>query len=188
MKKQKYSFCIFCGSANGTDPAFVSAAQELGGYLGSNGHTVVFGGGNNGLMGEVSQSALKQGGKVIGVIPTKLIGVERPLHNLTELIVTKSIAERKQTMSDLSDFFIVLPGGVGTLDEAFEVVTNNWLGDFDKPVAFFDVNGYYSKLFDFLDSAVEKGFIRPNCRQIIHRGTEASSIVSLLISTKLAGQ
>lgn len=184
MKKQKYSFCIFCGSANGTDPAFVSAAQELGRYLGSNGHTVVFGGGNNGLMGEVSQSALKQGGEVIGVIPVKLIGVERPLHNLTELIVTKSIAERKQKMSDLSDFFIVLPGGVGTLDEAFEVVTNNWLGDFDKPVAFFDVNGYYSELFAFLDSAVEKGLVRPACRKIIKRGCDVKTVVDQLISCK----
>ena len=182
--KEVFSFCIFCGSANGAEPEFVEKARVLGEYLGSNGHTVVFGGGNNGLMGEVSQAALRAGGKVIGVIPRALIDIERPLSNLTDLIVTDSISERKQKMSEFSDFFIALPGGVGTLDEVFEVITNNWLGLFDKPVAFLDVNDYYRELFQFLDTAVEKGFIRPKCRNLVLRCSDIALLVERLISSK----
>lgn len=132
-------------------------------------------------MGSVSQAALKSGAPVTGIMPHLLVNREAPEHNLTELILTDSMSERKLLMFEKSDFFIVLPGGVGTLDESFEVVTDNWLKLFRKPLGFLNVNGFYEPLKQFTDLAVKEGFIDPKCMELCLFEEEAERLIKKLL-------
>jgi uncharacterized protein (TIGR00730 family) len=159
--------CVFCGSAAGFDPAYAAAAGDLGAELAARGIDLVTGGGRVGLMGVVADAALAAGGKVTGVIPRSLQEREIGHTGLTELRVVGSLHERKQLMHELSDAFVALPGGFGTLDELAEAVTWAQLGIHTKPIGLLDVGGYFEALLGFVDRAVADGFISPAHRAIL---------------------
>ena len=156
----QHAVCVFCGSQPGCRAEYAAAAREMARLLAQSGLELVYGGGHVGLMGALADSALAQGGRVVGVIPEHLMRPEVAHQRLTELIIVDSMHTRKQTMARRSDAFIVLPGGFGTLEEMFEMVTWMQLQLQDKPVALLNVAGYFDPLLQFLKHAVGEGFIR----------------------------
>jgi uncharacterized protein (TIGR00730 family) len=169
--------CVFCGSSPGRSPAYTEAAVELGQTLVARGLGLVYGGASVGLMGKLADTVLEAGGEVIGVIPDSLLRYEVTHEGLPDLRVVGSMAERKTLMAELSDGFISLPGGTGTLDEMFEMLTWSQLGDHDKPSGLLDVDGFYSHLIAFLDHAVEERFLRPEHRAMLIVETSASALL-----------
>jgi uncharacterized protein (TIGR00730 family) len=155
------SVCVFCGSQAGARPEYVASAWEFAAVAAKRGLTLVFGGGHVGLMGALADSALEHRGQVIGVIPRHLKRPEVAHRRLTELRVVESMHERKRTMAELSDAFVVLPGGYGTLEEMFEMVTWLQLQLQSKPVGILNVEQFFDPLLDFLRHAASEGFIRP---------------------------
>jgi uncharacterized protein (TIGR00730 family) len=153
------SVCVFCGSSPGRDARYLAAAGAFGALLADRGHRLVYGGGRVGLMGALADGALARGGDVVGVIPEMMVGRELAHPRLGELRVVGSMHERKATMADLADGFVALPGGIGTLEELFEVWTWGQLGLHRKPCGLLDVDGYYSGLLEFLGHAESSGFI-----------------------------
>lgn len=153
--------CVYCGSSHGFEPAFAKDAALLGGELAARGIGLVYGGGHVGLMGVVADAALAAGGEVIGVIPRSLQALELGHQGLSQLHVVGSMHERKQLMADLSDGFIALPGGIGTLDELFEVLTWLQLGFHHKPVALLNTAGFFDALLRFIGQVTDHGFLRP---------------------------
>lgn len=172
--------CVFCGSQPGHDPDYAEAAGELGRLLAGRGITVVYGGGHVGLMGLLAEAALKAGGKVIGVIPEGLKRRELAYDNLTELIVTRTMHERKQRMADLSDGFIALPGGFGTFEEFCEIVTWAQLGLHEKPCALLNAKGYYDRMLAMFDHALQEGFVRPAHRTLVLAASDARAVLAAM--------
>lgn len=156
------SLCVFCGSNPGVRPEYAEAARGFGRLLADEGIALVYGGGKVGLMGQVADGALEAGGQVVGVIPYFLRDKELAHPGLTELHVTRSMHERKAMMADRADAFVALPGGFGTFDELFEILTWAQLGVHAKPVGLLDVAGFYQPLMDMIVHAVEQGFARPD--------------------------
>jgi len=155
------SVAVFCGSSSGIHPSHVRIARELGEYLGRHGITLVYGGGRVGLMGHLADGALSAAGKVVGVIPKSLLDKEIGHTGLSELIVTGTMHERKSIMADRAMAFIGLPGGFGTLDELFEILTWAQLGFHTKPVGLLNINGFYDHLLDWLNHVVlSEGYIK----------------------------
>jgi uncharacterized protein (TIGR00730 family) len=159
--------CVFCGSSPGHDPRYLEAARTMGHTLARRGLGLVYGGGSVGLMGAVADAALAAGGEVIGVIPQVLQIRELAHRSLTTLHVVGSMHERKALMAELSDGFVALPGGMGTLEELSEVLTWAQLGLHARPIGLLDVAGYYQPLADFFDRAVGAGFLRPAHRALL---------------------
>jgi uncharacterized protein (TIGR00730 family) len=159
--------CVFCGSSPGHDPAYSASAARLGQVLAKRGIGLVYGGGRVGLMGVLADGALAAGGEVIGVIPQALLDREIGHRGLTQLRVVDSMHARKALMGELADGFIALPGGIGTLEELFEVWTWAQLGLHRKPCGLLDVDGFFAPLVDFLDCQVEAGFIHPTYRAML---------------------
>ncbi|MFP5246901.1 MAG: TIGR00730 family Rossman fold protein, partial [Thermoanaerobaculia bacterium] len=158
--------CVFCGSNKGSDPAYLDAARNLGTLFAREGIALVYGGGSVGLMGELADAVLHAGGEVIGVIPHALWAREVGHRGLTDLRIVDTMHERKAMMADLADAFIALPGGLGTLEEIFEIWTWAQLGLHAKPVGFLDVNGFYTPLMQFLERAARERFLRDEHRSI----------------------
>lgn len=158
------SICIFCGSSAGSREEYSVKARDLGLLFIEKGITLVYGGSNVGLMRVIADTMLEAGGKVIGVMPHNLIQREVAHKGLTEFHVVETMAERKAVMDKLSDAFIAMPGGIGTLDELFEVMSWNQLELIAKPVALFNVEGYYDNLITFLDHSVDQKFVKPEHR------------------------
>jgi uncharacterized protein (TIGR00730 family) len=161
------SVCVFCGSASGTSPVYAATARALGGELAARGLALVYGGGRVGLMGEVASSTLAAGGTVVGVIPHALALKEVAQEDCTELIVVRTMHERKSLMADRADAFVALPGGYGTCDELFEIITWSQLGIHQKPVALLNVNGFFTPLLAWLDHVVTEGLLRPKHRALL---------------------
>lgn len=161
------SVCVYCGSNPGRRGAYRGAATALGETIARRGMKLVYGGASVGLMGAVADATLAAGGHVIGIMPRALVEKEIAHPSLSELHVVASMHERKQMMADLSDGFIALPGGIGTLEELFEVWTWAQLGHHDKPCGLLDISGYYEKLEAFLDHQVSEGFVHPAHRDIL---------------------
>jgi uncharacterized protein (TIGR00730 family) len=159
--------CVFSGSSPGGDLAYRAAATDLGHRLAERGIEVVYGGASVGLMGAVADAAMEGGGHVIGVIPQSLVDREIAHPAVADMRVVESMHERKALMADLSDAFVALPGGVGTLEELFEVYTWNQLGLHAKPLGLFNVRGYYDGLARFLDHAVEERFVTQQNRAML---------------------
>jgi uncharacterized protein (TIGR00730 family) len=159
------SVCVYCGSSFGSDGVYVEATTALARSLAQRGIRVVYGGASVGLMGVLADATLQAGGEVVGVIPQLLVDREIAHRGLTELHVVSSMHERKALMAELSDAFVALPGGIGTLEELIEVYTWSFLGIHDKPLGVLNVNGYYDGLSAFLDHAVGQGFLRPEHRE-----------------------
>ena len=161
------SITVFCGSSSGSEIEFESTANKLGQTIAAKDITLVYGGAKIGLMGAVAKGALQASGKVIGVLPTFLRKKEVVHSELTELFMVDSMHERKQKMFELSEGFIALPGGFGTLEELFEILTWAQLARHQKPIGILNINGYYDKLLQFLKSTVEKKFVRENNLKLI---------------------
>jgi uncharacterized protein (TIGR00730 family) len=168
---------VYCGSATPVDPAHVDAARHAGRALAQRGIGVVYGGGRLGLMGAVADAALEAGGEVIGVIPEALVGAEVAHRGCTELHVVQTMHQRKQLFTDLSDGFVTLPGGVGTMDELWEAISWAQLGYHRKPVGLLNVAGFYDQLIAFNQHMVEAGFIRAQHANIL---IHANAIEALL--------
>jgi hypothetical protein len=157
----EHSVCVFCGSSNGNDPIFLEAAKALGHAIAERCWHLVHGGAEVGLMGAMADAALAAGGKVTGVIPHALVSREIAHRGLTQLIEVNSMHERKAEMARRADAFLVLPGGVGTLDELCEILTWSLLGIHDKPIVLINIAGYWGAFLGALDAAVAAGFMRP---------------------------
>ena len=155
------SVCVFCGSKFGNDPAWTRAAERLGALLAEAGIRLVYGGGRIGLMGVMAQAVMRAGGRVSGVIPDFLMKLEVADTGITDLVVVDSMHERKRRMFELADGFVVLPGGLGTLDEAFEILTWKQLRHHSKPIVVLDVNGYWAPFVDLVLATVAGGFAHP---------------------------
>ncbi|HUZ63712.1 MAG TPA: TIGR00730 family Rossman fold protein [Acetobacteraceae bacterium] len=161
-----HTVAVFCGSATGADPAFIEAAEILGRGLAEAGIRLVYGGGRVGMMGAVADAVLRAGGEVVGVIPDFLTRAEVAHDGLTHLIVTDSMHTRKRRMFDMSDAFVVLPGGLGTLDETAEIVTWRQLKLHDKPIVLCDVAGSAQPFVAAMETAIAQGFARPEVRRL----------------------
>ena len=175
------SICVFCGSSSGANAAYRGAATELGGLLAAQGRRLVYGGGNVGLMGVVADAVLESGGAVVGIIPQHLLDLEVGHQALTELRVVHSMHERKQQMSELADAFVLLPGGLGSLEEFFEIWTWGQLGLHRKPYGILNVAGYFDALLAFLDHAAEERFLRPEHRRLVVVAEDAADLLGKLI-------
>ena len=160
------SICVFCGSRYGADPRFRAAATRLGELIGRAQSRLIYGGGHVGLMGAVADAVIAAGGEVVGLIPARLLEREVGHRAITELIVTKDMFERKQQMIDRADAFVILPGGLGTLDELLEVVTLRQLGYHGKPIVVVNLGGYWDPLIALVDRVVEQTFADPSARTL----------------------
>jgi uncharacterized protein (TIGR00730 family) len=160
------SLCLYCGSAQGHNPVFHEAARYLGREFAHRGIRLVYGGGHIGLMGLAADAALEAGGTVIGVIPKFLIDAEVGHAGATELVVVESMHERKQRMFELADGFVILPGGLGTIDEMIEMITWKQLHLHDKPVVVIDLQGYWGALLGLVDHIIAEGFARPQVKNL----------------------
>ena len=178
------SLCVFCGANHGKRPAYREAAHTVGELLAQREITLIYGGGNVGLMGSLADACLASGGRVVGVIPKALAEKEIAHNGLTELRVVSSMHERKALMADLADAFLTLPGGFGTWDEFCEALTWSQLGLQKKACAFLNVEGYYDALFALAERAAEDGFIRPEHRQLLLVDTDAQRLLDRLQNFK----
>lgn len=177
------SVAVFCGSSDGVAESFVSLAQEVGRMLAAEGITMIYGGGRSGLMGASAQATMAAGGKVVGVIPGGLFSNEIPDDDVTELHIVDDMHARKKMMYDLSDAFLALPGGLGTLEEVFEAATWTQLGlhgGVDKTVVLLDNDGFWSGVTQFLDNASATGFIRPTNRRILRHASSVPDALDAL--------
>lgn len=174
------SICVFCGASPGATPIYQEAAESLGRHLAERGIRLVYGGGAVGLMGMVADAALAAGGEVIGIIPQSLKDAEVGHSGLTRLEVVDGMHARKARMAELSDAFIALPGGLGTLEELFEVWTWGQLGYHGKPLGLLEVNGFYDPLLTFLDHLVQERFVRQSHRGMLQRATSPQELVDAL--------
>jgi uncharacterized protein (TIGR00730 family) len=181
MAKPTFSLCVYCGSRSGEQPAFAYAAGEVGRWIGSHGGQLVYGGGKNGLMGIVAHATLEAGGTVVGIIPKGMVEREWANHDCTELHVVSTMHERKAMMAERSDAFIALPGGIGTFEEFFEIWTLKQLGYLDKPIGLLNLNGYYDKLTEFLQTSVGEGFVSDWQMDMVQVESEVESLCAHLI-------
>ncbi|MBB3191221.1 TIGR00730 family Rossman fold protein [Halomonas cerina] len=173
-------FCVYLGSREGNAPQFVEATRQLGHQLARRGHGLVYGGARVGLMGELADTVMVAGGEVVGVMPDHLVEREQAHHGLTRLIRVHNMHERKASMAAHADAFIVLPGGIGTLEEFFEAWTWQYLGLHDKPIGVLDTAGFYAPLLAFLDSTVTHGFLNARTRDALVDATEPDTLLEAL--------
>ena len=176
------NICVYCGSSSGNGPEFAAEAIALGRALATQNLGLVYGGGRVGLMGLVADAVLDNDGLVHGIIPEHLVRAETAHQGLTTLEMVATMHERKARMEELSVGFIVLPGGFGTFDEVFEILTWNQLGLIAKPVVFLDSTGYYAPLFDAFDHMIAAGFVKENYRALLNRATTVDEAVRIASS------
>lgn len=176
------SVAVYCGSNPGLDVVYADQAIALGQAIAARGMRLVFGGGNVGLMGIIADAVLQKSGEVIGIIPQQLMEWEVAHTGLTELEVVSNMHERKMRMFDLSDGFIAMPGGFGTMDEMFEMLTWRQIGIADKPCAFFNVNEFYSPLVQMMDQMVSQGFLHREQRNDLHVGADIDVMLNWMES------
>jgi hypothetical protein len=171
------SICVYCGSSHGLRNSYRIAAQSMGEGLARGGKRLIYGGGNVGLMGVVADAALAAGGQVIGVIPRPMVEKELAHHGLTELHVVGSMHERKALMGELSQGFIAMPGGIGTLEEFFEIWTWGQLGIHAKPIGLLNIDGFYDPLVRFFEQLVSERFVKPENRDMVLVGEEPATLL-----------
>ena len=180
--KPTFSLCVYCGSRPGTSPEFAAVARQVGAWIGANGGQLVYGGGHNGLMGVVADATLAAGGRVVGVIPKALVDKEWAHQGCTELHIVDTMHERKRIMAEHADAFLALPGGIGTLEEFFEVWTWRQLGYHDKPVGLLNQAGYYDHLLAFLAASVKNGFMNDDLMALIRTGSDPVVLIKELLN------
>ena len=175
--KPSFSLCVYCGSRPGKDPRFTQTASQVGRWIGQQGGQLVYGGGNNGLMGVVADAALAAGARVVGIIPHSMVEREWAKRDCTELHVVDNMHQRKSMMAELSDAFVAMPGGLGTLVEFFEPWTWAQLGVHRKPVGLLDVAGYWHSLVKMLEHAEAEGFLRGTPREWLVMESDATVLL-----------
>lgn len=180
------SLCVYCGSSGAVETRYREAASELGARLARAGIEVVYGGGKVGLMGLLADAALAAQGKVTGIIPSHLRDAEVAHHGITELVVVDSMHERKRLMAERADAFAILPGGIGTLDEMFEIVSWKQLRLHGKPILLVDIGGYWGPLRALLDHIVAHGFARPETRRLLQVVPSISALMTALSEASAA--
>ena len=179
--KPAFSLCVYCGSRTGTQPEFAAIAALVGTWIGTHGGQLVYGGGRNGLMGILADAALAAGARVVGVIPKALVEKEWAHTGCTELHIVENMHERKRLMAEHADAFLALPGGIGTLEEFFEVWTWRQLGYHDKPVGLLNMDGYYDPMLAFLNGSVKAGFMNDWLMDLIRVGDKAEPLLEALV-------
>jgi uncharacterized protein (TIGR00730 family) len=177
----KFSLCVYCGSRAGADPRFAKVAAEVGRWIGRHGGQLVYGGGNNGLMGILADAALAAGARVVGVIPHSMVEREWAKRDCTELHVVDNMHQRKSLMAERADAFLALPGGIGTFEEFFEAWSWRMLNFHQKPVALLDQDGYYQPLLQFLQQSVRHGFMNAAQMDLLTVGDEPASLLPRLV-------
>ena len=181
MNTPAFSVCVYCGSRNGTQPEYAEVARQVGTWIGQHNGQLVYGGGNNGLMGLVAQATADAGGRVVGIIPKALQTKENTRTACTELHVVDTMHERKHMMAERADVFLALPGGIGTFEEFFEVWTWRQLGYHDKPIGLLNTQGYYDGLLLFAQNSVQQGFLNDWQMDLIRSGTEPTALLQELV-------
>jgi uncharacterized protein (TIGR00730 family) len=176
-----FSVCVYCGSRDGADPAYGEAARAVGDWIGRHGGQLVYGGGKNGLMGQVATATRAAGGRVVGIIPKALVEREWANPDCTELHIVQTMHERKHMMAERADAFLALPGGIGTFEELFEVWTWRQLGYHDKPVGLLNCAGYYDTLLNFLASSVRAQFMGDWQMGLMRVDTEPAALLAQLV-------
>lgn len=176
-----FSLCVYCGSRPGHDPQWMAIAEQTGRWIGEHGGQLVYGGGNNGLMGAVADATLRAGGRVVGVIPESLVIKEFAKRDCTELHVVQTMHQRKQMMAERADAFLALPGGIGTFEELFEVWTWRQLGYHDKPIGILNAGGYYDALNTFIAHTTEAGFVSPWQNGLVQTATLVEELLPALV-------
>ncbi len=174
------ALCVFCGSAMGTEPKYRESAALLGRLLAKAGISLIYGGGDVGLMGVLANACMAAGGRVVGIIPEHLLKVEAPAGAITELIVVDSMHTRKRRMFDLADAFCVLPGGLGTLDETFEILTWKQLRLHDKPIVLANIDGYWAPWLAMLDQIVSTGFAQPAAKRLFSVSDSVEGVLAAI--------
>ena len=176
------NICVYGAASNEIHSSFINAVENFGETFAKRGHNLVFGAGGSGLMGAAARGVKKGGGKIYGFIPEffRDENVEELFGECTELIFTKDMAERKKGMEDKADAFVIVPGGIGTFEEFFQVLTLKQLGRHTKPIAIFDINGYYKELIDFLDNSSKQRFIREACKSLYFYSDNPKEIIGFL--------
>jgi uncharacterized protein (TIGR00730 family) len=188
MTTPSVSVCVYCGSRHGRHPAYTAAARALGAAIGSRGWQLVYGGGKVGLMGEVADATLGAGGRVVGIIPESLDKLEVGHTGLSELHVVSTMHVRKQMMAERADLFIAMPGGIGTLEELYEVWTWRQLGYHDQPIGLLNTEGYYDGLLSFMSTTVTEGFLSRSQLENVQVGTDPEALLlSLAAQLPLSG-
>ena len=172
--------CVYCGSSRGEDSVYAKAAEALGREIACNNNTLVYGGAKIGLMGILADTVLAEGGSVIGVMPNNLADLEIAHDGLSELFLCQDMHARKKKMSELSDGFIAMPGGLGTLDEFFEIWTWAQLGIHSKPIGIFNVDSYFDPMIFFIEKAISAGFIKPGHTSSLIIEDQAENLVKLV--------
>ena len=175
-----FSVCVYCGSRSGSDPRHALAARQAGQAIGQRRWQLVYGGGRVGLMGTVADAVLASGGRVVGVIPQKLREREVDHTSLSEIHIVDTMHQRKQMMAERADVFLALPGGIGTLEELFEVWTWRQIGYHDQPIGLLNVGGFYDGLLAFLRHTVSNGFLEQTQLDSLHVGTDADKLLERL--------
>lgn len=183
MSSPRLRVCVFCGSSSRVDSVYLKAADDLGKTLVANNIDLVYGGADAGMMGRLANTVIEEGGSVTGVIPRSIN--ERVGHsNLTEMVVVDSMHQRKSKMYELADAFVTLPGGLGTLEELFEILTWQQLGYHSKPCGLINIRGYFDSLLSFINHTVSEGFLQPAHRQLILIENEPSLLIGKLLNYK----
>jgi uncharacterized protein (TIGR00730 family) len=181
MRRPAFSLCVYCGSRTGATPSFSDAAAQVGRWIGQHRGQLVYGGGNNGLMGVMADAAIAAGARVVGVIPHALVDKEFAKLDCTELHVVDNMHDRKRMMAERSDAFVALPGGIGTFEELFEVWTWRQLGFHDKPVGLLNQDGYYDALLAFLQSSVRHAFMSDWQMDLLRVGSDIDALLPELL-------
>ncbi|MCD6662794.1 MAG: TIGR00730 family Rossman fold protein [Comamonas sp.] len=181
MAEPAFSICVYLGSRPGNNPLFTQAAQTVGRWIGEHHGQLVYGGGNSGLMGVLALATKDAGGRVVGIIPRALVNKELANRACDELHIVQTMHERKAMMAERSDAFLALPGGIGTLEELFEVWTWRQLGYHDKPIGVLDADGYYRQMLDFLNHSVESGFMGDWQMELVRVGRSVPELLSALV-------
>lgn len=181
--------CIFGAASGEIDKSYMESAEKLGEVMAKYGHDLVFGAGNNGMMGAAARGVKAGGGKITGIIPEffREEGIEAIYPECDELIYTETMAERKAKMEELCDAFIIVPGGIGTFEEMFEVLTLKQLKRHEKPIAIYNINGYFKMLEEFLKISFEERFIRKDCRELYHCSDNVEDIINYIETDKPKG-
>ena len=181
MDKTKYSICVFCGSSSGRDEAFAEAARETGRLIAAHGCSLVFGGGGLGLMGETARAARDSGAPVTGILPAFLRELEPPLESGEKVEIVADMGVRKRRMLGLGDAFLILPGGIGTLDEFFEIIVEKQLGQLPKLIVVLNLNGYYDPLLSLLDHTASMEFVQPTLEKLFRVAPSPAEAVALIM-------
>ena len=177
------TICVFCGSQSGDDPQYVQAARDLGKFLAKNNHTMVYGGGSTGMMGAIADAMLKLEGRIIGVIPVHLARVELMHAAVKDMRLTAGMHERKATMHRLSDIYVALPGGFGTMEELFEAITWAQLDLHTHPIVVANINGIYDGLVQLIDGMKDSHFLSEKCRNLVTIVNTSEALLQWLSST-----